>query len=230
MNTFVRTKALLGLQRFEQLQNLRILIVGAGGVGSHAAQALASLGVKHLHLVDYDVIEESNANRHVQAQLRRIGSPKVDALKEHLEETFPDLQIRTSRRYFSAETVEILDETPDIILECIDHLQAKLLLIQEAQKRDLPIISALGMGNRIDPSKLSISTLFESSGCPLGRNLRREARKIGLKDTPVIISAETPSKTVIDSGTRHAPASIYLVPAACGLLMAYYVISQFTET
>lgn len=229
MDVYSRTRSLLGEERFDQLRRLRVMVVGVGGVGSHAAQALAHMGVGHLHLVDHDVIDITNANRHVQAQKRRITQPKVLALKSHLEETFDELSISTTRAYFSEETRYLLDEPVDIILECIDHLQAKILLIQEAQRRDIPILSAMGMGNRVDPSKLFFTTLYESRGCPLARRLRKEARLLQLNDIPVVMSSEIAAKTVVKSeALRHAPASCYLVPAACGNMMAYYVLDRFT--
>ncbi len=230
MNMYARTEALLGEKAFKRLRQLRIMVIGAGGVGSHAAQALAYMGVGSLHLVDFDTLDITNANRHVQAQRHRIGRSKVEALKDHLLETFDRLEIRTSNIYFSEESLSLLDEPVDMVLECIDHLRAKLLIIEQSQRREIPILSALGMGNRLNPSLVHITTLYKTSGCPFAARLRREALKWQLKDTPVVISSETPRKiSVKDDSTRHTPASCYLVPAACGNLMAYHVVKTFTD-
>lgn len=231
MNPFTRIEALVG-EKFPLISKARVAIVGLGGVGSHAAMALARTGIEGLILMDPDEIKTSNFNRHAQGFSRYLGKNKTLALKDEIL-SFRDMDIKTLEIYFNEENKELLfKEKFDYLIDCIDLVTYKLVLIEECQKRGINFISSLGTGNRLRPDELVVSSLYNTSGCPLARVLRREARKNGLEDFPVVFSKEKAPKLVLEEkeGSRHLPASSYFTPAAAGMLLAYWVIEQIIST
>lgn len=217
-----RTEALLGGEAVEALARARVLVVGVGGVGSYAAEALVRAGVGALTVVDGDVVAESNLNRQLIALRSELGRPKTEAAARRYLDINPDLRLRALCTLCSAETVEkILDPRPDYILDCIDSVTCKADLIRAAKAHGVPILSALGTGNRTDPFALVRTTLDKTSGCPLARALRHELRGSGCEATPVIFSREAPRRAVpTAAGERTPPASCAWVPSCAGLMMA----------
>ncbi len=227
MNPFTRIEALIG-QDYSKIQKLRVAIVGLGGVGSHAAMALARSGVGKLLLMDPDTIKTSNFNRHAQGYRRHLGKNKAEAMKEEIL-GFRDMEIHSLPFYYREEEKELLFiHNFDYLIDCIDLITYKLQLVEECQKRNLPFISSLGTGNRLRPDKLEISSLYKSENCSLARVMRREARKKELQDFPVVLSLERAKNIVLEEkeGSRHLPASSYFTPAAAGMLLAYWVIER----
>lgn len=231
MNPFIRIEALLG-DDFKKIKRGRVAIVGVGGVGSHAAIALARIGLGSLILMDPDTIKASNFNRHVQGFTRYIDKNKAEAMKEEIL-GFRNMDIRAiPRSYGETQEDELFREKFDLLLDCIDVITYKLQLIEACQRREIPFITSLGTGNRIKPIELEISTLYQSQGCALARVLRREARKRNLQDFPVVLSKETAQNLVLDEkeGSRHLPASSYFTPAAAGQLLAYWAVEKLRES
>ena len=218
-----RTAALLGDAAIERLSRSHVCVVGLGGVGSFAAEALCRAGVGTLTLVDSDRVEESNLNRQLFALRSTLGSYKTDAAAARFADIHPSVRLYLHPISYTAQTRDIiLTPTPDYILDCIDSVTHKLDLIRTAHARCIPILSAMGTGNKTDPSALYISTLDKTSGCPLARVMRRELRGTGCERTPVVASHELPhaAHTAGSDGGRLPPASCAWVPSAAGLIMA----------
>ena len=218
-----RTAALLGDEAIERLSRAHVCIVGIGGVGSFAAEALCRAGVGRLTLVDSDRVEESNLNRQLIALRSTLGTYKTDAAAARFTDINPAVQLHLHPISYTAETRDvILSPIPDFILDCIDSVTHKLDLIRTAHARNIPILSAMGTGNKTDPSALYISTLDKTSGCPLARVMRRELRGTGCERTPVVASRELPhaAHAAAHDGGRLPPASCAWVPSAAGLMMA----------
>lgn len=230
MNSFTRIEALMG-QDYERIKKASVAIIGVGGVGSHAAMALARTGINKLILMDPDTIKASNFNRHAQGFTRYLGINKAQAMKEEIL-GFRDMEIEVLDLAYSEETKEQLFCLDfDLLLDCIDVVTYKLQLIEESLHRNLDFISCLGTGNRLNPQGLEVSSLYKSQDCPLAKVLRREARKRNLRDFPVVLSKERAKKIVIDEkeGSRNLPASSYFTPASGGQLMAYWALEKILE-
>ena len=225
MEQLIRTKALLG-ERFDVLQHSSVMIIGVGGVGSHAAEALARMGVGRLYLVDFDVLAISNSNRHIQSTEARIGMNKAEAMKQHMLSVLPLIDVQVLPVRFSDETKDLIFSYPiDVVIDAIDIMTNKLQLIQTCLERSIPFISSMGMANRIDPLAVTQTGIYQTSGDRFASIIRAHARKHGWPNFPVVTSTEPSSKTVIDQDqiSRHVPASCYLVPAAGGLNLASWV-------
>lgn len=225
---------MVGQEKLRELADLRILIFGLGGVGSFAAEALARSSIGTLGLVEYDIVAPSNTNRQLPALRSTWGQEKIEVCASRLRDINSDLDL-TLFPYAMDETNlgSILAVfPPDFIVDAIDDLPAKAYLIAEAKKRGLKIISALGAGYRLDLTQLTIGDISQTHTCPLARRLRRRLKDYGIdKGVPVVWSKETPqtkdlSGDLGEEGPHKGPASMVFVPAAAGLLLAQYVITQ----
>ncbi|MBR3692542.1 MAG: tRNA threonylcarbamoyladenosine dehydratase [Clostridia bacterium] len=218
-----RTAALLGDEAIARLRDSHVCIVGLGGVGSYAAEAVCRAGVGTLTLVDSDRVELSNLNRQLFALRSTLGTYKTDAAAARFADINPSARLLLHPISYTAETRDlILSPQPDYILDCIDSVTHKLDLIRTAHARGIPILSAMGTGNKTDPSALRLDTLDKTSGCPLARVMRRELRGTGCERTPVVWSTELPhaAREPSPEEGRLPPASCAWVPSAAGLLMA----------
>lgn len=217
-----RTRLLLGSSGMERLQTSYVVVAGLGGVGGHCAEALARAGLGKLHLVDFDVVAPSNLNRQLVATKRTLGMAKTEAMRERIEDVSNCL-VTVSNTRIDADTVAYaIPPDADFLVDAIDSVPGKLALIAFAQSHNIPMISCMGAGNRLDPMGFFITDIFSTSGCPLARKLRHELRKMGIPSLPVVTSSEPartqPGQTVIGS---LAP-----VTAAAGLCLAGYVLRQ----
>ena len=231
---FIRTERVIGHEAMETLRHARIAVFGLGGVGGNAAEALARCGVGTLDLIDNDEVVLSNINRQAFALHSTVGMKKTDAAKARIHDISPDTVVNLYPIFYLPET---RDQIPfrefDYIIDAIDTVTAKLDLIEQAIHYDVPIISSMGTGNRMDPSKLSIKDVYETSGDPLARIMRHELRKRGVKKLTVCTSSELPvvplESEEAPSGTRRSvPGSTSFVPPAAGILIASYVVRQLT--
>lgn len=230
MNELLRTRMLLGENAFQKINQLSVLIIGIGGVGSHAAEALSRMGVGRLTLVDFDNLEITNSNRHVQSRMDRLGQNKAVAMKEHIAGTVPGCEVTALAMRFDPEHAEQILHSPfNFAIDAIDIMTNKLQLIQCLQQKNIPFISSMGMANRMDPRGVHLTTLYATKDDPFSKVVRKEARRAGIIDFPVVCSVEPSQKVLLEqdpSSTRNIPASCYFVPAMAGNLLAYWVINE----
>lgn len=231
---FMRTEMILGQSAMERLRRSHVAVFGLGGVGSYAAEALCRAGVGELTLVDGDVISETNLNRQIYALHSTLGQSKAETAASRCRDICPSTQVHPIAGLYDAAHREMFfTGSYDYIVDAIDLVSCKLDLIEQAQLRGIPILSALGTGNKLDPALLRVTDIAETSGCPLARIMRRELRGRGIQHTPVVFSPEPPHETTQPEtpppGRRSVPASVSWVPATAGLLMAGHVVGQLIE-
>lgn len=227
-----RTKTLLGETSVVRLQNAHIIVFGLGGVGSFATEALARCGVGALTLVDADSIAESNINRQLFALHSTVGVNKTEIAKKRIADINPDCKVRIITDFYEAAKEEaFFDVQYDFCLDAIDTVSAKLSLVEQCKKRNIPLISCMGTGNKLHAEKLQISKLSKTNTCPLCRVMRRELKNRNLGDITVVWSDEEPRSICADDANgRHAPASIAFVPPVAGFLLAEYAVLELTKT
>ncbi len=232
---FARTQLLLGKPAMQRLAYARVIVFGLGGVGGSAVDALARSGIGSIDVVDNDVIGLSNLNRQLLATHDTLGMRKTDAMAKHIAAINPNCAVRTHDCFYLPATANEFDLASfDYVLDAVDTLTAKLQLVQSAQSAHVPIISCMGMANKLDPSLLRVSDIFETSICPLARVMRKEARKRGLGHFKAVYSIEPaltpqPDEETYEpipegSSRRSLPGSTAFVPPAAGLLMASEVV------
>ena len=223
----VRTAALIGEAGMARLAAANVLLVGLGGVGGHALDALVRSGIGRLTVLDFDCVSESNLNRQLLATMNTVGERKTDVAARHAA-ALSDTVVLTPRfeRLTPAGVPSLLDEVaPDLILDAIDDVAAKVALASAAAERGIPMVSCLGMGNRLDPTAITVTDIAKTEGCPLARSLRAKLRKLGVDHLPVVFSRE-PARTSCDPAVRVA--SYACVPAAAGLALAAEAIGRIT--
>lgn len=231
---FMRTEMLLGPEALRRLKESHVAVLGLGGVGGWCAEALCRTGVGELTLADQDTVSPSNLNRQMAALHSTIGMPKADATARRLADIAPECVLHPLRlRYEAEHREEFFRGQYDYIVDAIDLVSCKLDLIETAHSRGIPIISALGTGNKLDPQHLRIADISQTEGCPLARVIRKELRRRGISHHQVVFSPElarTPFDCgqAPDPGRRSVPASTMWVPAAAGLLLAYAVVEALT--
>jgi tRNA threonylcarbamoyladenosine dehydratase len=230
---FSRTELLVGPRGMAALASARVAVIGLGGVGSWAAEALARSGVGAFVLVDDDVVSESNLNRQLVALRDTIGLPKVDVMRNRILGINPDARIEAHKEHFGPESsARLLDAGLSYVVDAIDAVSAKIELILRAKALGVPIVSAMGTGAKLDPSRLELADIGETSVCPLARIMRRELHKRGVDSLRVVYSKETPPEGAragtapgpYGGGRRSVPGSASFVPSAAGLLIASAIV------
>lgn len=226
---FLRNTMFWGYDSTAKLNSSHVAVVGIGGVGGYAAEALARSGVGSLTLVDNDIIGISNCNRQLVALNSTLGQYKADVMAERVKDINPQCSVRSLRLYYSADTRDSFFDTDyDYIVDCIDLVSCKLDLIQSAMERNIPIISAMGTGNKLDLAQLTVCDISKTINCSLARVMRKELRARGIKHHRVVYSPELPiSPLELEApppGRRSIPASLPWVPSAAGLLLASSVV------
>ena len=223
---FQRTELLIGQEAIKILRDSCMVVIGLGGVGSYAAEAIARCGVGRIILCDPDRVEASNINRQLVALNSTRGELKTEVMSQRLRDINPGLQLKEYPFSYTGESsAEILSEEIHFVLDAIDSLPDKIHLIKTCLHRKIPVISSMGTANRLDPLLLTIADIKDSSICPVARKLRRELRRENiLQGVPVVYSRETPVKTAYSGETRLG--SISFVPAVAGLLLASYAVKQ----
>ena len=222
LEQFSRTEALIGKENLEKLQNSKVAIFGLGGVGSYVLEGLARAGLGNLILVDNDTISESNLNRQIIALKSTIGKYKVEVAKDRVLQINPNANIKIYQEFFTKESKDILDESLTYIVDAIDTVSSKIDLIVKAKELNIPIISCMGTGNKLDPTKFEVDDIYKTSVCPLAKVMRRELKQKGIKNLKVVYSKEEPIKTDIG----RTPASISFVPSVAGLIIAGEVVKD----
>lgn len=233
-NFYSRTKLLLGEDGINKLKESKVAIFGIGGVGSFVAEGLVRAGVQNFILIDHDTISESNINRQIHSTTKTVGLYKVDVMKERMLEINPNVKIQTSKEFYMPNSKnDILDKSIDYIIDCIDTVTAKIELVLQANKLNIPIISAMGTGNKLDPTKFEISDIYKTSVCPLAKVMRKELRARGVKRLKVVYSKEEPikphtqdGKPLIGDNGKPVPGSISFGPSVAGMIIASEVVKD----
>ena len=229
---FDRTINLIGEEAFSRLQNSTVAVFGLGGVGGYAAEALARSGIGALVLVDFDTVSVSNINRQIIATDETVGQKKTEAFAKRAREINPNLQIKEITEFISAENIEdILRQSKiDYVVDAIDTVSSKTALISCAHALNIPIISSMGTGNKLDPTLFRITDISKTDTCPLARVMRKKLREIGIFHTDVLYSTEKPvSLTPNEQDGRQIPASVAFVPSVAGLIIGGYVVKKIAR-
>ena len=226
---FLREEMLLGARAMERLRRAHVIVFGIGGVGSYAAEGLARAGIGRLTLVDNDTVGMTNLNRQLCALHSTLGQYKADVMAARVRDINPDCRVTSLPELYSEETKErFFTEAYDYIVDAIDLVSCKLSLIQTAKERCIPIISAMGTGNKLDPTRFCITDISKTSGCHLARIMRRELRSRGILHHTVLYSEELPMTPeeleAPPPGRRSIPGSVSWVPSCAGLMLAGHVV------
>lgn len=226
----LRTRMLLGERAVEKLQRRHVAVFGLGGVGSWCAEALVRTGVGELTLIDDDRFSLSNINRQAGALHSTVGRLKTEVMTQRLLDIAPKLTLHTiPARYVPEARERFFSGKYDYIADAIDSVGSKVDLIATAVERGIPLVSSMGTGNKLDVSRLTITDLSNTSGCPLARVMRRELRKCGIEHLHVVYSTEPPLTPQVSDGERLVPGSVMWVPASAGLLMAQHIVIQLIK-
>ena len=246
LNQFSRTELLLGKEAMEKLKNARVAIFGVGGVGGYVCEALVRSGVGAFDLIDDDKVCLTNLNRQIIATRKTVGKYKVDVMKERILEINPDAKVETHKCFFLPENVdEFPFEEYDYIVDAVDTVTAKISLVMVAKEKNVPIISSMGAGNKLDASQFKVADIYKTKVCPLAKVMRRELKKRGVKKLKVVYSEEQPTRPIDDMaiscrtncicppGAKHKcterrdiPGSLAFVPSVAGLIIAGEVVQD----
>ncbi len=224
---FQRTQMLLGSEAMRRLASARVAVFGLGGVGSYVTEALARSGVGALTLVDRDIVDKTNINRQLIATHSTIGKAKAAVAAARVADINPDCEVDARQIFFLSETAAQFDFSEyDYVADAVDNVTAKLQLAECAQAAGVPIISAMGAGNKLRPELLEVADIFSTSVCPLARVMRRELKKRGIAALKVVYSREEP---MTPEGGGRTPGSVAFVPSVAGLLMAGEIIRDIAK-
>lgn len=246
LNEFSRTELLLGAEGMEKLQNSRVAVFGIGGVGTFTVEALVRSGVGALDLFDDDKVCLTNINRQLIATRKTVGKKKVEVMRDRVLEINPAVKVEIHETFYGADNADEFDlGNYDYIVDAIDTVSSKLVLIERAKEKNVPIISCMGAGNKLDPTKLEVADLSKTSMCPLAKVMRTELRRRGIKNLKVVYSKEPPLTPIEDDDNscknhcicppdtkrkctirRQVPGSIAFVPSVAGLILAGEVIKD----
>ncbi len=219
---FSRTELLIGKDGVEKLKKSKVAIFGLGGVGSYVVEALARVGVGNFILVDNDIISETNINRQIIATYKTIGKPKIQIEKERILEINPNAKVKIFKEFFMPESPDFIDKNVSYIVDAIDTITAKIELVVRAKKMNKPIISCMGTGNKLDPTKFEVTDIYKTSVCPLAKVMRKELKNRKIDNLKVLYSKEEPIKL----NNKQVPGSISFVPSVAGLIIAGEVIKD----
>ncbi len=231
LNRFSRTELLIGKDSLEKLKNAKVAIFGIGGVGSYVLEGLVRAGVGNFVLVDKDEVDITNINRQIIATTSTIGKPKVEVAKSRALDINPDINIQIYKEFFTPETKGIVDKSLTYIVDAVDNVTAKIELAVRADKLNIPIISSMGTGNKLDNTKFEITDISKTSVCPLAKVIRKELRKRNIKKLKVVYSKEEPIKVKnIDAKTgKNTPGSVSFVPSVAGLTIAGEIVKDILK-
>lgn len=225
MSSLSRLELLIGKENINKLARSKVLVFGLGGVGGHMCETLARSGVGHFTLVDKDVVEESNINRQLVADYSTLGKAKVEVMKTRILAVNPEASVEAIEKFYLPNSENEFDFSKyDYVIDCVDTVSAKISIVCKAKEAGVPVISALGAGNKMDPTRLEVSDLYKTSVDPLAKVMRRELRKRGIESLKVVYSTEEPIKVESDS-----PGSNAFVPSSMGIIIASEVIKDLLK-
>ena len=249
LNQFSRTQLLLGKEAMDRLKGARVAVFGIGGVGGYVCEALVRSGVGAIDLIDDDKVCLTNLNRQIIATRKTIGKYKTDVMEERIHDINPDVSVVTHRCFFLPENAdEFPFEEYDYIVDAVDTVTAKIALVMKAQEKNVPIISSMGAGNKLDASAFKVADIYKTKVCPLAKVMRRELKKRGIKKLKVVYSEEEPIRPLEDTSDncnveetcqenleykaakrRSTPGSVAFVPSVAGLIIAGEVIKDLAK-
>ena len=233
VNQFSRTETLIGKEGIEKLKKSKVAVFGIGGVGSFVVEGLARAGIENLIIVDFDKYDITNINRQLGALHSTIGKYKVDVMKERILDINPNAEVEIFKEFFGPNSNKnIIDQSIDYIVDAVDNVTAKIELVVKANEFEIPIISAMGTGNKLDPTKFEITDIYKTSVCPLAKVIRKELRKRDIKKLKVLYSKEDPIKQSKEEKTKdekNSPARISFVPSVAGLIIAGEVVKDIIK-
>lgn len=245
LEQFARTELLIGKEKNEKLQNSKVAIFGIGGVGSYVVEGLARAGIGNFILIDKDIVSVTNINRQIIATTKTIGKPKVEIAKERILEINPLAKVEIFQEFFGVENIKLFNKIKDVdyIVDAIDTISSKIELIVNANNNNVPIISCMGTGNKLDPTKFEITDIYKTSVCPLAKVIRKRLKEIGIQKLKVLYSKEEPIK--IEDNTKENMemvkikenelnnnkiiGSISFVPSVAGLIISGEVIKDIIK-
>ena len=249
LNQFSRTQLLLGQDAMERLARSRVAVFGIGGVGGYVCEALVRSGVGAFDLIDDDKVCLTNLNRQLIATRKTVGKYKVDVMKERMLEINPDVKVNVHQCFFLPENAEDFPfEAYDYVVDAVDTVTAKIEIVMQAQRKNVPVISCMGAGNKLEASQFCVADIYKTKMCPLAKVMRRELKKRDVKKLKVVYSEEKPIKLLGDvsmncgerevshpeveqkgTGRKDIPGSIAFVPSAAGLIIAGEVVKDLTR-
>ena len=230
---FKRTEMLIGSDALKKLGASAVAVFGVGGVGGGAVEALARGGIGRIDLIDNDTVSESNINRQLIATHSTVGMPKTEAAKKRILEINPNCEVNIYNTFILPENIDSFDFTVyDYVIDAIDTVSGKIAIIEQCNKEKIPVISSMGTGNKLDPTRFEITDIFKTSVCPLARVMRTEMKKRGIKKLKVLYSMEEPIKPIIAETTERGkavPGSISFVPPVAGMIIGGEVIKDLIK-
>ena len=232
LHVFSRAELLLGADKLKKLKNARVAVFGIGGVGSFAAEAIARGGVVHIALIDGDVVSTTNINRQLIALHSTVGREKTAVMAERIHDICPETEVVEYPVNYTAGNKDLIDfASYDYIVDAIDMVTSKILLIEEAKKAGTEVISCMGTGNKFDPTQFEVADISKTSVCPLAKVMRKELKDRGIKGVKVVYSKEIPVKPADSDETsrRQTPGSLSFVPPVAGMILAGEVIKHIAE-
>ena len=229
LNQFSRTELIIGKENIEKLNNTKVAVFGVGGVGSFVVESLARSGIGNFVLVDKDVVDITNLNRQLIATRSTIGRAKVEVAKERILDINQNANVEIHQEFFMPETEGLIDEKLDYIIDCVDTVTSKIELVVRANTFSIPIISCMGTGNKLDPTRFEVADIYETSICPLAKVMRKELRNRNIKNLKVVYSKEKPIKHMQEGESKKVPGSISFVPSVAGLIISGEVIKDIIE-
>ncbi len=240
-----RTELLIGKEKIQKLQQAKVAVFGLGGVGSYVVEGLARSGIGSFTLIDFDKVDVTNINRQIIANINTIGKYKVDIEEQRIHEINPNAIVEKYIEFIEKESIELNKEgnikennnislfnnikNVDYIVDAVDTVSAKIRIIEFAKNNNIPVISALGTGNKLDPTKLKIGDIYDTSVCPLAKVMRKELRKRNIQELNVVYSIEEPIKIQQDIEERKLIGSISYLPSIAGLMISYKVINDIVK-
>lgn len=227
MNEWLRREELLiGRENIEKLNKSTVAVFGCGGVGSYALEALVRAGVGNIVLVDNDIVDITNINRQLIADTTTVGQDKVEVAKQRALRINPNINIEIHKCFYDENQTELIKPKYDYIVDAIDSVKSKISLIQEAHIKNVKIISAMGMGNKLNPTMLEVADISKTEVCPLAKVVRKRLREMGINHTKVVYSKEGVKRADTPLENKGTTASISFVPSACGLIMASEIVKD----
>lgn len=236
LEQFSRTELLIGKDGVEKLTNSKVCVFGIGGVGSYVVEGLVRSGIGNFILVDSDKVDITNLNRQIIATTKTVGESKVQVAKKRILEINPEANVEVYEEFFMPDSKDVFDNTVDYVIDCVDTVTAKIEIIMRAKSLNIPVISCMGTGNKLDPTKFEVTDIYKTEICPLAKVMRKELKNRGIKDLKVVYSKETPvsQDKILENlkiekeelKTKRVPGSISFVPSVAGLITAGEVVKD----